>query len=74
MAYNPLGTKQSDDANPTAHYRLKIELRKLTTYILAGYSADPNEQWPAEKSFLAPEINRITSYLLEQKFQQDAVT
>ena len=72
-AFNPLGTHQSDEANLAAHQRLTTELQKMTPHILEGSGADPQGNWPAERSFLALGIDRITAELLGHQFQQDAV-
>jgi hypothetical protein len=72
-AFNPLGRKQDDAANESAHARLGEQLRAVSEHVIEGQGADPVGQWPAEKSYLAFEIDAEAARELGRRFEQDAV-
>lgn len=72
-AFNPLGQKQDDAANEAAHARLGEQLRAASDHVIEGEGADPAENWPPEKSYLAFGIDADTARELGRHFQQDAV-
>ncbi|WP_291207167.1 DUF3293 domain-containing protein [Hyphomonas sp.] len=72
-AYNPFGQAQSDEANISAHIRLRDHLRTLTPEVIDGDGTDPTGLWPPEESYFAFGISEATARLLGRDFHQDAV-
>ena len=72
-AFNPLGQKHEDAANEAAHARLGEQLRATSNHVIEGEGADPDGNWPPEKSYLAFGIGVDTARELGSRFRQDAV-
>ena len=72
-AFNPFGQEQDDAANQTAHARLGEQIREVADHVFEGDGADPNGQWPAEKSYLAFGVDADAAGELGRRFKQDAV-
>lgn len=71
-AFNPLGEKQDDAANESAHTHLREALRAQAVAVIEGVGSDPAGEWN-EKSYLAFGINTDTARELGRRFEQDAV-
>lgn len=74
-AFNPEGALASDAANAQAHERLRGDLVALRVAHAQGegVGTDADEDWPAEKSFLALGIERSRAEELGRRYGQDAV-
>lgn len=74
-AFNPLGSMVSDAANAQAHERLRGDLAALGVAHEEGegVGTDAQEDWPAEKSFLALGVDEARAGELGRRYGQDAV-
>ncbi len=72
-AFNPFGQQQSAQQNEAAHSRLGECLRALTARVIDGAGADPNSDWPQERSYFALGVDKAAASKLGAMFHQDAV-
>ncbi|MEO5655885.1 MAG: DUF3293 domain-containing protein [Nitrosospira sp.] len=74
-ACNPFGQVQSPDINREACAHLFGKLRSLVGpgRIIEGEGFDPSGKWPAEKSFLALELDLEASCVLGKAYGQNAI-
>ena len=72
-AFNPYGRAQCEEANESAHARLRNSLHGIASEVIEGAGAHPSGAWPAEKSFFALGVSEDTARLLGKEFHQDAV-
>jgi hypothetical protein len=72
-AFNPFGQQQSAHENGAAHSRLGECLRAFTACVIEGADADPNGDWPQERSYFALGVDQSAASELGAKFHQDAV-
>lgn len=72
-AFNPLGQKQGDDTNASAHALLGAHLHRLSRAVIEGSGADPTGAWSPEASYLALGIGAERGRDLGRLYRQDAV-
>lgn len=72
-AYNPLGTQQSDALNARAHARLANRLCAMELHAIEGSGAEPDSDWPVERSYFALGLPLDEARLIGLHFEQDAI-
>ncbi len=72
-AYNPRGTKQSDEANNEAHAQLANQLAKRGVKSIEGSGGEKGSDWPTERSYFALGLALEPAKLIGVQFGQDAI-
>ena len=71
--HNPLGVRQSQEANDDAHARLAAELKERGMDAIEGEGVGTDGAWPAEKSFFVFGVNLETVRMLGVCYRQNAI-
>lgn len=72
-AFNPRSQQQNRRKNLTSNGQLYKTLTQYSHALFNGVSSDPENKWPAEKSFLALGINLKLAKQIGQQFNQNAI-
>ena len=72
-AYNPCSRRLSNEKNCAAHESLRNLLNHHSYPIIECLNTDPDDNWPAEKSFFVPGLDLNSAQTLGQQFDQNAI-
>ena len=72
-AHNPLGARQSQEANDDAHARLAAELKERGMDTIEGEGVGPDQDWPAEKSLFVFGVDLETVRIKQRECLASAI-